>query len=339
MFCTGAVAANMREAASLLAADAPRVPAVFASGPGVLTERGEIDGESAATGLIWSGGPCHNNDTAPQDDLSTGDLERILRMPEGFEPRLLFMRAEGFAPDQLWGLRQRGSYPLLFGAGTYGDPGLVCVDERGVRAAQAACLGLKGISPPHVRTAHSCRLLTDPLPVTRASGALVEEIGGERALDLLDRLGSSLEGRPLVFTVIAEPMPEEPGGYSLLIRGIQGIDPARGSLMISQEVRPGTLMSFAVRDSGAARQDFEQVCRCLKRDAAGAAPRFGLYFNCSGRGRNLHGARGIESRTLRQRFEDVPIAGFQSAFEIAPFGGQPALQLYTGVLALFSSPS
>ena len=339
MFCTGTVASNMREAAGLLAADAPRVPTLFASGPGVLSERGEIDGESAATGIIWSGGSCHINDTAPQRDLSTQDLEHVLQMRDGFCPRLLFMRAEGFGPDQLWGLRQRGQYPLLFGAGTYGDPGLVCLDERGVRTAKVACLGLKGISPPNVRTAHSCRLLSDPLPVTRANGAVVEEIGGERALDLLDRLGSSLQGRPLVFTVIAEPTPEEPGGYSLLVRGIQGIDPTRRSLIISQDVQPGTLLTFAVRDSSAARRDFDQVCRCLKRDVAGAAPRFGIYFNCSGRGRNLHGARGIDSRVLRQRFEDLPIAGFQSAFEIAPFAGQPALQLYTGVLALFSSPS
>jgi hypothetical protein len=42
---------------------------------------------------------------------------------------------------------------------------------------------------------------------------------------------------------------------------------------------------------------------------------------------------------LRSRFADTPIAGLQSAFELAPHAERLSLDLYSGVLALFTSPS
>jgi hypothetical protein len=48
----------------------------------------------------------------------------------------------------------------------------------------------------------------------------------------------------------------------------------------------------------------------------------------------------VEARILRQRFGDLPIVGMHSAFEIVPWApGEARLALYTGVLALFRSPS
>jgi hypothetical protein len=35
----------------------------------------------------------------------------------------------------------------------------------------------------------------------------------------------------------------------------------------------------------------------------------------------------------------LPFAGMASSFEIAPHFGRPTMQLYTGVFALFTSPS
>ena len=47
----------------------------------------------------------------------------------------------------------------------------------------------------------------------------------------------------------------------------------------------------------------------------------------------------VDTRVLRERFGDIPIAGVQSSFEIAPYGDTQSLQLYTGVVALFTALS
>jgi small ligand-binding sensory domain FIST len=64
-----------------------------------------------------------------------------------------------------------------------------------------------------------------------------------------------------------------------------------------------------------------------------------LYINCAGRGSSLYGQYDVDTRILRARFGDLPFAGIQSSFEIAPYCGRPALQLYTGVVAVFTTPS
>jgi small ligand-binding sensory domain FIST len=83
----------------------------------------------------------------------------------------------------------------------------------------------------------------------------------------------------------------------------------------------------------------EALSRDVLRASAGAAPRFGLYVNCAGRGSNLYGATGVDTRILRTKLGNVPIAGFLSAFELTPFHGALELQLYTGVVGLVTSPS
>jgi len=81
------------------------------------------------------------------------------------------------------------------------------------------------------------------------------------------------------------------------------------------------------------------MTREVQRESAGALPRFAIYINCAGRGMGLYESANVDVRLLRNRFADLPIVGFQSSFELAPFGDRLATHLYTGVLALFTSPS
>jgi small ligand-binding sensory domain FIST len=146
----------------------------------------------------------------------------------------------------------------------------------------------------------------------------------------------------LLFAVLAdEPAsgPTEGGRAALVVRGIQGVDPDRRALVISEEIREGMRVTFGVRDARAARDDMEAITRELERDIAGAAPRFGLYVNCAGRGSSLYGSHDVDSKILKTRFPGLPFAGMASSFEIAPRLGRPTLQLYSGVFALFTSPS
>ncbi len=340
VFSSGKHALVLDEVARLLEQRLPKLPKLLLSGPGVLSDHGELEGQDASTGIVWTGGSVQFR-TASHDSLSQHGLRCLTTNPaSGFAPSCLFVRSEHFKPDLFITsqLRAQG-VPALFGAATHGNPGIVVCDEFGIRTASAVAVHTRGIGRAKVQTTHSCRLLSTPLPITRCEGSTVFELGGEAALTVLERLGARLSGRPLLFTVLCDGPDDDLAPQAWLVRGIQGIDPARRALLISHELREGMRMTFAVKDSMAARDDLERRCRAAVGELHGAAARFGLYFNCSGRGRNLHASASVDTRILRERFPGVPFAGFHSAFEIAPFADAPAFQIYTGVLALFSAPS
>lgn len=335
VFCSGSASTQLEEVATELRRLVPeQMPVVLVSGPGVLTERGEIENETAATGLVLAARKptlLASNQSPVDEHLICGHLQNAAH-----QPALLFIRSEGFEPDALWRVRREIQAPWVSGAGTHGSPGIVCLSAGRVAAASLALMTFDSARPV-IKTAHSCRLLHPPMPITRCENGMVLELDGRPALSTLRKLGSGLGGQPLLFTVLAEGNAES--WQELLVRGIQGIDPDRDGLLVGKEVRQGALMTFGVRDAGAARDELASICRGLRSDLAGADPRFAFYFNCSGRGRSLHDAANVDTRLIRERFPKLPLAGFQSAFEIAPFAGSPALQLYTGVLSVFGSPS
>ncbi len=332
VFCAGKHAKQLVELGNRLHEKLPNVPKVLLSGPGVLTERGELDAQDATTGVCWGGGTIGFRAELNAQKLVSGGLGPLVE-PFGprYTPTAMFVRSEVFKHELLqsptW---TQASLPPLFGAATHGEPGLVLCDAEGVRQVSAVVLHVRGGAPARVQTTHSCRLLSEPLPITRCEGAMVFELAGEAALSVLERLGGKLSGRPLLFTVLFEASAHGETPSNWLVRGIQGIDPARRALMISPEIKTGMRMTFAIKDPRAAREDLERRCRQAMVDLQGSVPRFGLYLNCSGRGRNLHAASSVDTRVLKERFPDVPFAGFSSAFEIAPFGDAPAFQVTPG---------
>jgi small ligand-binding sensory domain FIST len=345
IFVSGRLAEDPEAVARAAAALPYRVPLAVVAGGGVLTERGELEGQTAAAGIAWAGGRSEIVELAGGEDDDVGDsLSRVLsdRTGRTAPTALLFLRSDGFGPSTLAPLRDVRGTRHVFGAGTVGHPGAAAVHSSGRIITGSVAMILRGISAPAIRTAHSCRLLAPLLPITACRGALLLEIDGKPALDVLSSHGERLTDRPLLRLVLADEESEganETGRPALVIRGIQGVDPDRRGIVVSDELREGMRVGFAVRDGRAARDDFEAMTRELEREIAGAAPRFGVYVNCAGRGSALYGAPDVDSKILRTRFPGVPFAGISSAFEIAPHFGHPTMQLYTGVFALFSSPS
>jgi small ligand-binding sensory domain FIST len=345
IFVSGALATQVESIAKALATMGTPIPTAIAAGGGVLTERGEIEDQSAAAGIVWSGGKAELVELVPGEDDDVGEsLARALNDRTGTtSPTVVtFLRPDGFGPSTLAPLRDVRGTPNVFGAGTVGDPGAAGVDPSGRVVTGSIAMILRGIAKPAIRTSHSCRLLEPLRPITACRGAMLLEIDGEPALDVLAGLGERLSERPLVLVVLAdEPSSSrtEGGRPPLVVRGIQGVDPDRRALVISEEIREGMRIGFAVRDPRAAREDLEAVTRELERDIAGAAPKFGLYVNCAGRGSGLYGTHDVDTKILRARFPGIPFAGMASSFEIAPHFGRPTMQLYSGVFALFTSPS
>jgi small ligand-binding sensory domain FIST len=344
VFTSGALLERQESIGRLLSAKRLGIPILLVGGSGVLSERGELEGESAATGLVWSGGSAEIGviDAGSRDEGLCEGLAGFLARVGPRSAVALFVPPGGFTPRAIQLLGSRSFGVPIFGGGALGEPGVLAIGARGeLVTGRAVALVVHDFGVPRVRTAHSCRLLGPLQPITRARGSMVLELGGEPALDVLTRAGAGLTGQPLVVTLLAdEPSVTAEGARpELLVRGVQGIDPGVRGLIVSHEAREGMLMAFGVRDGRAAQSDFERVTRDLARDIAGALPLCALHVNCGGRGQRLYGRTNVDTRLLRDRFGDIPVAGLQSSFEIAPHGDSQSFQLYTGVVALFTALS
>jgi len=347
VFVCGQLSRQLPEVAAAVAELQLPFTVLIAAGASVLSQDGEFEDRSAASGMIWTGGRCEGLSVHSRTPDDLGEmLSRLIcdRSAKTSPTVLLFPHSEGFSAEALTPLYQSRGTPHVFGGGTVGPHGSYVVSPNTEPETGSACmLFLRGIAPPHLRSSPACRLLTPLRPITEARGAMVLEIDGEPALDVLSGAGEHLEGGHLMLVALAPEGTSDRhqigGRADLVLRGVQGVDPARRGIQVSDEIRPGMRVGLAVRDAHAARTDLEAVARELVRDIRGAAPSFGVYINCAGRGSRLYEQFDVDTRILRQRFPGMPIAGMASAFEIGPHGGRPALQLYSGVLGLFTAPS
>ena len=339
----GGLGDRVQEIAEPLAAAQLGCPLLIASGAGVISERGELENEPAACALAFRGGKPEAIVTAAanHDEAATTLATRLATLGRGqASTAIVFAQSEGFSVDSIEPLLDAKTANLV-GGGTPGSAPIAAIDREGrLGLGMLGALLMRGLTPARVRSSPACRLLMPLRPITAARGPLLSEIGGEPALEVLKGAAADLEGQPLVLTVLApESTPAESARSELIVRGIQGVDPARQAIVLSGEIKPGWRVAFAVRDAAAARADLELCMRDLGRETAGAAPLFGVYVSCAGRGTPLHERPDVDLRVVRGRFPDVPLVGLHSAFEIAPFDGRPAVHFYTGVLALFTAPS
>lgn len=314
-------------------------PILLGTGAGVLNENSELERESGAAGIVWAGG----RPRVAALDPRPGDVGRVLGDTLRERPRdqtaLVLLRADRFEPDLFSGLGK--AQATVFGGGTASD--IFTIDRTGHIARGALGVLSTSASVGVLKTTRGCRMLSPLRPVTRVRGPLLLEIANEPALDVLSVAGADLEDQPLIFVALARSADvDQSDGRppEVLLRPIQGVDPVRRGVVVSEELQHGEWYAgFAIRDGAAARADIEALGRDVVRESAGAAPRFALYVNCAGRGTGLYGTPQVDTRVLRAKLSNVPIAGFQSAFEFTPYQGTLELQLYTGVLALFTSPS
>ncbi|RYZ06598.1 MAG: hypothetical protein EOO73_14940 [Myxococcales bacterium] len=356
VFAAGALGERLVELGRAVAKAAPGLPVCLVAGAGVVSERGEVEGQSAATGIIWSGGVAEPFSVSGQNAEALGtQLSGAIRKSESHGrsiTALIFAKPNGLAPHVLEPLSELRRTRVL-GAGTVGDAPVVAIGADGqLNRGPAGGIVLTGLSAPLVRASAACRLLMPLKVISKTRGSMVLEIEGAPALEVLSSVANNLEDQPLVFVALAPPLqpdaarldptlareraPERP---DVLLRAVQGVDPVRRGLLVSDEVRPGMRIAFAVRDAKAAREDLQSAVRDLLREAHGAAPRFGIYLNCAGRGSSLYGQRDVDLKILKARLGELPLAGMQSSFEVSEVGGRPSLQLYTGVLGLFTAPS
>ena len=230
------------------------------------------------------------------------------------------------------------------GAAASGDPavrGTFQFYGRNVASRALAGLHLSGDLSRTIGVTQGCQPLGPQVRITGGDGNVILEVDGRPVLEVLRSrlpgpLAGSLERLGGHLFVGLPPDPNQdtiaPGEY--LVRHLVGVDESRGALIVAATVRANEPLHFVLRDPQAARDDLKEM---LKRVASAAAPetrRFGLYFNCAGRGTSLYGMPGIDTAYISSALGDLPIAGFFGNAEIAPLRGRNRLFTYTGVLAL-----
>lgn len=185
--------------------------------------------------------------------------------------------------------------------------------------------------------AQGCRPIGDPMPITRADGSIVRELGGKEPVAYMRALYEGLDKRDkelfrhslFIGLEIQSSKIEFQGDF--LVRNIVGVDPNTGALAVAGRVRPWQVLQFLLRDAKTAEQDLSAQLERYR----GPRPAGVLMFSCVGRGQGLFGRADHDTDLLRARVGGVPLGGFFCNGEIGPVGGQTFLHGYTSAFGLF----
>ena len=242
-----------------------------------------------------------------------------------------------------------GNAPVtLIGGGMLTDMNLTnawVFDGEGVRKHAAAAL----IFPACVEAAsailHGCRPVSTFMEITRIEGATVYELDGQPALPVIERMiglplgGGSGEELSLVATLgqkQGDPFaPYDENSY--VNRLILSANAEQGSITLFEpDFERGAMVQIMSRDNGLMLESVRRGVAVANAAAAQHDPLLGLYIDCAGRASARSGAP-VEEAELVVRGLDarIPLLGFYSGVEVAPFADQRSRPLdWTGVLTV-----
>ncbi|OLB39443.1 MAG: hypothetical protein AUI04_12015, partial [Candidatus Rokubacteria bacterium 13_2_20CM_2_64_8] len=320
---------------------------VGASGAGVLSERREVEGETAvsvlavrddrlvATPFLVPDQGAGDADVAvavaaqASATLAEGGCLMLLPDVAGFEPSTL-----------LGGLdAELGAVPVV-GALAAGSPTFQLFATDATRGALPG-VALSG-ARPIIGVAQGCTPIGEPYVITRANGNVVLEIGSRPALTVLRDAVTATPGGPEraqragIFAGLAvDPAksPLERGDF--LVRNLVGADQSSGAIAVGDAVRVGQTIQFQLRDADASREDLELTLAGVAHELDGRRPAFGCYFDCAGRGQGLYGVPDHDVTLIKKHLGAFPLAGFFGNGELAPVGRRNFFHTYTGVLVVF----
>jgi small ligand-binding sensory domain FIST len=223
-----------------------------------------------------------------------------------------------------------------------GHPGQnVLYAGASIRRGGAVGVAMTGDIVVDTIVAQGCRPIGVPIPITRADGHVIRELGGKLPIDVLRALYESLDDddralfRHALFVGLEmDAASIEYHKSEFLVRNIVGVDPDTGALAVAAHVRPWQILQFLLRDARTAEHDLEAHLERY-RAATGTQPSGALLFSCLGRGRHLFGRPDHDTDLFRERVGAVPLGGFFCNGEIGPVGGHTFLHGYTSAFGLF----
>ncbi|HEY8728892.1 MAG TPA: FIST N-terminal domain-containing protein [Acidothermaceae bacterium] len=216
------------------------------------------------------------------------------------------------------------------------------IDNRVVdRGAVGVVLG--GPVGAQAMVSQGCRPVGPAMTVTAAEGNLLLELAGISAIEKLEEVISSLSSSDqalasagLQVGVAMDEYAEEHERGDFLVRGILGLDKARGAIAIGDIVPVGRTVRFQVRDAASADDDLRAMLVHLRREFT--AVEGALLFSCNGRGSNLFTSADHDVLAMRQGLSTSGVAGFFAAGEIGPVGDRNHLHGFSASVLVFGSP-
>lgn len=242
-----------------------------------------------------------------------------------------------------------GNAPVnLIGGGLLTDmnmTGAWVFDGQGVRKHAAVAL----VFPPTVAAEtvilHGCRPVSAFMEITRIEGPTVYELDGEPALKVIERmLGLPIGGgRGPELSLVATLGQKRGDPYapydekSYVNRLILSANAEQGSITLFEpDFERGSMVQIMSRDNGLMLDSVRRGVAAINRGIAGRENLLGLYIDCAGRASARSGS-AVEEADLVVRGLDpaVPLLGFYSGVEVAPFDGEHSRPLdWTGVLTV-----
>jgi small ligand-binding sensory domain FIST len=211
-----------------------------------------------------------------------------------------------------------------------------------VHEGGALVLALQGECELRAVVSQACRPVGEPFIVTRARGNVIKELNAGRPADVLRKVYENMNARDhSLFNTslfLGIGLGENRSRYEsgdFLVRNILGIDPDSGALATDVRIDAYQVVQFHLRDPESAGEDLNKQLRELARSPVASRIRGALLFSCVGRGERLFGVANHDSDAFARHVVTTPLAGFFSAGEIGPAGGNGALLGYTSVFALF----
>jgi hypothetical protein len=237
---------------------------------------------------------------------------------------------------------------ILLGGGLLTDmnmSGAWVFDGQGVSKHATVALVFPHSVRAETAILHGCRPVSAFMEITRIDGATVYELDGEPALKVIERmLGLPIgSGRGQELSLVATLGQKQGDPYapydekSYVNRLILSADAATGSITLFEpDFEQGALVQIMSRDNGLMLDSVRRGVEVLNRSVGDADNLLGLYIDCAGRASARSGS-SIEEAELVVRGLDqrVPLLGFYSGVEVAPFDGEHSRPLdWTGVLTV-----
>ena len=272
----------------------------------------------------------------------------ILGLPEGEEPDKAAVvladpysfPADGFVEqaNDVLGL------PIVGGMATgMRGPGStrLILDNRVVdRGAVGVVLG--GPVCAQAMVSQGCRPVGPPMTVTASEANLLLGLAGKPALGKLEEVISTLPPEDqalasggLQIGVAMDEYADDHDRGDFLVRGILGVDRARGGVAIGDVVPVGRTVRFQVRDAASADDDLRAMLVALRREFATVEG--ALLVSCNGRGSKLFTSSDHDVLAMRQGLSTSGVAGFFAAGEIGPVGGRNHLHGFSASVLVFGS--
>jgi hypothetical protein len=204
---------------------------------------------------------------------------------------------------------------------------------------------LPGPLESHTAIMHGCEPISAFMEVTRVDGPVVHELDHRPALDVIleaigqEKTAENIQGLSTVIT-LGERFGDRFADYDeaeyvnrLIVTG----NPADGSVVIFEaDFHVGSKVQIMSRSNPLMIDSARKGAGALLKEVDGKRPLFGIYINCTGRAAAFCGAEEEDVPLVQAAMAGVPLIGFYSGVEIAPFLGRSRPLDWTGVLTVFT---